>query len=277
MMKQIEMLKTELDARRMSKKTIINYIHPCTLFMEWHNGKNITENSVAEYSAKLRNSGLATATMKLHSCSIRFFIRNVLKKERLASKIPPIRQESKLPIVLSKKEIKGIIDSTKNPIHKTILIVLYTCGLRLSELINIKMGEVDFDRKNIIVHGKGSSDRFIPISDSLIYEIKSSLSHLKHSNYLCSTQKGKRQLSVRSIQKLIENGAIKAGITKRVYPHLFRHSRATHLLEDGVDIRYIQLLLGHTSILSTAQYTHVAQMPNERVEKNTDFLYGTTS
>lgn len=159
MTKQIERLITELDARRMSKRTIENYIRPCRLFIEWHKNKKITEESVSEYSAKLRNSGMATATMKLHSCSIRFFIRNVLKKERLASSIPPIRQESKLPIVLSKKEIKSILDNTKNPIHKTILTVLYTCGLRLTELINIKIGEIDFDRKNILVHGKGSKER----------------------------------------------------------------------------------------------------------------------
>jgi integrase/recombinase XerD len=277
MMKQIERLKIELNARRMSEKTINNYMRPCVLFLEWHKSNKITEKSISEYNSKLRSNGLATATMKLHACSIRFFIRNVLKKERLAKSIPPIRQQSKLPVVLSKEEVKRLLDSTENKIHKTILTVLYTCGLRLMEIINIKMGDIDFSRKNIIIHGKGSRDRFVPIGDKTAELIKENMSHLSYDKYFCSTQDGSRQLSDRTIGKLVENGARKAKINKRVYPHLLRHSRATHLLEDGVDIRYIQLLLGHTSILATAQYTHVAAMPNEKLEKNTDYLFGISS
>ncbi len=273
MLKQIKRLKIELNARNMSEKTILNYTRPCTLFLEWHKGKPITEESVSEYSSNLRTSGYSTATMKLHACSIRFFIRNILKKEKLARSIPPIRQQSKLPVVLSKDEVKRILEKTPNAIHKTILFLLYTSAARLTEFTNIKIGEIDFDRKNIIIHGKGRKDRFVPIDNRIIDMIKSNMGHLNYNDYFCSTQNGSRQLSVRTIGKLIENGARRAKVNKRVYPHLFRHSRATHLLEDGVDIRYIQLLLGHTSILATAQYTHIAAMPNKKVDKNTDFLF----
>jgi integrase/recombinase XerD len=277
MMKQIEKLKTELDARRMSEKTILNYVRPVELFLKWHSERKITEESISEYGAHLRRCGLSTATMKLHSCAIRFFVRTVLKKEKLAQNIPPIRQESKLPIILSKEEVKRLLDCTSNDIHRTILTVLYTCGLRLTELISIKIGDIDFDRKNILIHGKGSKDRFVPIGDNVIGIIKKNMSHLAYDKYFCSTQDGSRRLSLRTISALVESGARKAKINKRVYPHLLRHSRATHLLESGTDIRYIQLLLGHTSILSTASYTHVAAIPDEKLEKNTEFLFGVTS
>lgn len=278
MMTQIQKLKIELDARRMSYKTIGNYVHPVELFLAWHGKRKIEKSSIVEYNAELRNNKrYSTATMKLHACSIRFFLKNVVKKEFLASSMPPIRQESKLPIILSKDEIKKLLDCTKNNIHKTILTLLYTCGLRLNELCEIKMGEIDFDRKNILIHGKGSKDRFVPIGDNVIKMIKENMSHLTYDKYFCSSQDGSRKLSDRTVGKLVENGARKAKINKRVYPHLLRHSRATHLLESGTDIRYIQLLLGHTSILSTASYTHVASMPDGKLEKNTEFLFGISS
>jgi site-specific recombinase XerD len=274
-MKQIEKLKIELDARRMSNKTTNNYVLPVSKFLSWHekSDRKISEESIVEYNAGLRHSIFSTATMKLHACAIRFFIRNVLKRERLAKSIPPIRQESKLPIILSKNEVKRLLDSIKNKKHKAIITVLYVCGLRLSELLSIKIGDVDFDRKTILVHGKGKKDRFIPIDNSLISVIKNIIENLSYDKFLCSTQDGSRKLCLRTIAAIINHGTISAKINKRVYPHLLRHSRATHLLEDGIDIRYIQLLLGHTSILSTASYTHVASMPNAKIDGNTNFLY----
>jgi site-specific recombinase XerD len=274
-MKQIDKLKIELDARKMSSKTINNYVLPVTKFLAWHekNNRKINEESISEYNAGLRRTLFSTATMKLHACAIRFFIRTVLKKERLANSMPPIRQESKLPIILSKNEVKRLLDNIKNDKHRAIITILYVCGLRLSELLSIRIGDVDFDRKTILVHGKGKRDRFIPIDNNLVLLIKSIIGNLSYDKALCSVQDGSRRLSHRSIAQIINNGTRNAKINKRVHPHLLRHSRATHLLEDGIDIRYIQLLLGHTSIISTASYTHVASMPNAKIDGNTSFLY----
>lgn len=280
MMKLIEKLKNACDARNMSEKTQVNYIRPVILFLQYHKEKEITSETVEKYHAYLkRDKKFATATMKLHACAIRFFIRNVMGREDLVSAMPSIRQTYPLPFVLSKNEVKRLIGSALNKNHKMILSVLYTCGLRLSELLSIKLCEIDFERKEILVHGKGRRDRFVPINDNVSALVKDCTSDLKHNDYLCTTIRhgcldhSKRRMCGRSIACIINQCAKRAGISKRTYPHLLRHSLATHLLEDGVDIRYIQVLLGHTSILATSHYTHIAKMPTNLVAMNINYLF----
>ena len=158
-------------------------------------------------------------------------------------------------------------------IHRTYLLVLYSCGLRLSEILSIKMNEIDFYRKNILIHGKGRKDRFVPILPEVILMIQENFKDWAPKDYLCRGMYVNKRLSGRTIGKIIEVSAKKAGINKRVYPHLLRHSFATHCIEDGIDIRYVQLMLGHTSILATAQYTHVANMPEIKNKHNLGFLF----
>jgi site-specific recombinase XerD len=280
MMKLLEKLKNACDAKNMSDKTQINYIHPVTVFLEYHGKKEITADSILRYHAHIKKDmKFATATMKLHACAIRFFLRNVLNREDLVSSMPSIKQTYSLPFVLSKNETKRLIRSALNKNHNMILSVLYTCGLRLSELLSIKLCEIDFDRKEILIHGKGRRDRFVPINDHVAELIKECTSDLKYNDYLCTTIRrgnldhSKRRMCGRSIACIINQCAKRAGITKRTYPHLLRHSFATHLLEDGVDIRYIQVLLGHTSILATSHYTHIAKMPTNLVAMNINYLF----
>lgn len=276
----IEKLETVCDSKNMSEKTRLNYVYPVKCFLKYHGTKEITAGSIVKYHAHLkRGMGFATATMKLHACAIRFFLRKVLNREDLVSSMPSIKQTYSLPLVLSKNEVKRLIGSALNSNHKMILLVLYGCGLRLSELLSIKIHEIDFDRKEILVHGKGRRDRFVPISDNMSAIIKENIKDLKHTDYLCTTirrgalDKNKRRMCGRSISCIINQCANRAGITKRTYPHLLRHSLATHLLEDGVDIRYIQVLLGHTSILATSHYTHIAKMPSSLVSMNINYLF----
>jgi len=139
--------------------------------------------------------------------------------------------------------------------------------------------DIDFDRKNILIHGKGARDRFVPVGPKVIDLIKKTISDLKLKDYLCTTirrgpmDRSGRLMSKRTIGKIVENCARNAGITKRVYPHLLRHSIATHLIEDGVDIRYVQIFLGHSSILATSHYTQIATMPNNTMECKTSYLF----
>jgi len=280
MMNMIEKLEIACDSKNMSEKTRINYTYPVKCFIEYHGTKDITPESITKYHAYLkREKGFATATMKLHACAIRFFIRRVLNREDLVSSMPSIKQTYSLPFVLSKSEIKRLIWSALNQNHKMILSVLYTCGVRLSELLSIKIREIDFDRKQILVHGKGRRDRFVPLNDNVAAIIRECTSDLKCNDYLCTTirrgrlDKSKRQMCSRSISCIINQCSERAGITKRTYPHLLRHSLATHLLEDGVDIRYIQVLLGHTSILATSHYTHIAKIPSNLVAMNINYLF----
>ena len=275
MMKQLEKLKITCQAKNFSDRTTGNYLRPCRLFFEWLNKekKEINRDAIYEYHAKLKTYGYDTSTIKLHACAIRFYLRTVLNREDLVSSMPTIKQISKIPIVLAKEEVKLLINMAGNPIHETILLVLYTCGLRLSELLNIRMSDIDYYRKNILIHGKGRKERFVPILDDVISKIKTHFSKLKPFDFLCTTINGERKMSSRTIGMIVEKCAKKAGINKRVYPHLLRHSFATHCIESGIDIRYVQLVLGHTSILATAQYSHVASIPELKNIDNLSYLF----
>jgi integrase/recombinase XerD len=285
-MKQIEhpeitKLKNHCLANGFSQKTLINYVRPLVLFFEWidKTKKQIDRESIYEYHAVLKKKRYESATIKLHACAIRYYIRSVLNREDLVSSMPTIKQVSKLPIVLSKEEVKRLINSALNKTHKMILTVIYSCGLRCEEMLSIRIMDIDFDRKNILIHGKGNRDRFVPIGPQVISLIKETISDLKPKDFLCTSirrgplDRSGRLLSKRTIGKMVENCARKAGINKRVYPHLLRHSVATHLIESGVDIRYIQVLLGHSSILATSHYAHCATMPNDTMECKTNYLF----
>lgn len=273
MMKQIEKLKTRLFAQGMSPKTIRCYCDYCTNFIKWLDGAEIDFDSTTNYSAYLRGNGYASSTAKLHACAIRFFIKNVLKRPDIAEAMVPLKQHSRLPAILAKEEVKELISKANNPIHETILLVLYSCGLRLTELRTIRMRDINFVRKNILIHGKGGKDRIVPLNDSVAEKIKKHFSHLKPGDGFCTTLDGKRILSARAVALIVSHCAEKAKINKHVHPHMLRHSYATHCLESGIDIRYIQLVLGHTSIFSTAHYTHVACMPEVKNDANLSFLF----
>ena len=281
MMKQIEKLRIHCSANNFSEKTSENYVRPVELFLNWLENKKreIDRESLFEYHAVLKKKGYETATIKLHACAIRYYLRSVLNRNDLVSSMPTVKQVSKLPVVLSKEEVKRMIGSALNKTHKMILTVLYSCGLRCEEMLSVRLMDIDFDRKNILIHGKGSRDRFVPIGPKVISLIKETIVGLGPKDHLCTSirrgpldQSG-RLLSSRTIGKIVENSARRAGITKRVYPHLLRHSVATHLIEDGVDISYIQVLLGHSSILATSHYTQIATMPNNTMECKTNYLF----
>lgn len=280
-MKQLILLKEHCQANNFSNRTTENYLRPVELFLVWieKNKKIIDRESIYEYHSVLKKKKYETATIKLHACAIRYYLKSVLNKPELVASMPTIKQVSKLPVVLSKEEVKRMIGSALNLTHKMILTVLYSCGLRCEELLTIRIGDIDFDRKNILIHGKGAKDRFVPIGPKVIELIKKTISGLFARDYLCTTiRRGPldhsgRLMSSRTIGKIVENCAKKAGIIKRVYPHLLRHSIATHLIEDGVDIRYIQVFLGHSSILATSQYTQIATMPNNTMECKTNYLF----
>ena len=281
MMKQIEALRTHCLANNFSEKTIENYVFPVSKFLSWiqKTGKQIDRESLYEYHAVLKKKKYQTSTIKLHAYAIRYFLKSVLNRPDLVSSMPTVKQVSKLPVVLSKEEVKRMIGSALNTTHKMILTVMYSCGVRCEELLSIKIGDIDFDRKNILIHGKGRRDRFVPIGDNVASLIKSTIFDLSHKDYLCTTLRrgpldhSGRVMCSRTIGKIVENCARKAGITKRAYPHLLRHSIATHLIEDGIDIRYIQVLLGHSSILATSHYAQIATMPNAVMECKTNYLF----
>lgn len=280
MMQLIEKLKEELLGRNYSQRTVANYCSIVGEFYQWidKNNRELNPDSLKSWCLSLKQK-YQTATVKLKICSLRYFVINILNKPEYIQYLPTIRQESKLPIVLSKKEVKSLIGAALNETHKMILTILYVCGLRLTEILSIKIGDIDFDRKTILIHGKSKRDRFVPVDDRTIALIKKTISDLDYNDYLCTTiRKGPldrsgRKMAPRTIGAIVKNCARRAGIKKRIYPHLLRHSIATHLIEDGVDIRYVQILLGHVNILCTSHYTHIAKMPNDIMTCKTSYLF----
>jgi len=169
------------------------------------------------------------------------------------------RVQKKLPAVLSKVGVKSMIESTNNLKHRCIISLLYSAGLRRSELLNLKLSDIDSSRMLIhIVDSKGNKDRYTLLSNHTLHDLKLYYKVYKPVSYLFESPK-KGKYSPNSVGKIVTNAAIKAGIKKHVTAHTLRHSFATHLLEAGTDLRYIQLLLGHSSTKTTEIYTHVAK------------------
>lgn len=199
-----------------------------------------------------------------------FFYKGILHKDIINFKTP--RAEKKIPEVLTKDEIKSLIDSTDNLKSKLIIKFLYSTGLRVSELINLKLKDLSLEKKEGWVRkGKGSKDRFFKLSDILLEDLNKYVLTLNDKETYLFPGKN-NTLTPRNIQKIIERSAKKANIGKRASPHKLRHSFATHLLESGVDIRYIQALLGHSSISTTEIYAHVSGEQLKKIKSPLDSL-----
>ena len=198
--------------------------------------------------------------------ALKFFYENVLNT-RFEEKLPLARKSLKLPLVLSKEEVIKMIDSTNNLKHKLVIIFLYYAGLRLDEARNLNWQDIDFDRE--IIHlktAKGDKERIVFLHKKLI-DVLEMYGTKGEGPIFISQREGK--YNKRTIQQIIKFASKKAGIKKNVTPHTLRHSFATHLLESGADIRYIQQLLGHKDLKTTQIYTHVA---NKDIKKLANLL-----
>ena len=208
----------------------------------------------------LSYTGLGKSSMRTAYFALRFCYVHVLKED-FRENIPLARSSGKLPVVLSREEVRSMFDAAVNPRHGAVLSLLYYAGLRLSEARKISWEDIDFDRECIHVKsGKGDKDRVVFLHEKL----KDSLMNMDSARggRVLSSERG-GLYNKRTIQAIVRNVAAGAGVKKNVTPHTLRHSFATHLLEGGADIRYIQKLLGHKDLKTTQIYTHVA---------NTDLL-----
>lgn len=177
------------------------------------------------------------------------------------------KKDKKLPIVLSKEEIVRMINSLDNIKHKLILQMLYGSGLRVSEAVGLRINDIDFDRRLINIHGgKGRKDRVTIVSTTTLGNIEKYLQEYQPLKYLFESAESGKRLNMRSIQNIVYSSIAKAGVKKDASAHSLRHSFATHLLEAGTDIRYIQELLGHARLETTQIYTHVANSNFEKIK-----------
>jgi len=236
----------EIKLRKYSYQTGKAYISVVKIFLK--SGKTPRE-FLLSYSNKNRS------TVRNAYFALKFFYENVID-EKFDEKLPLAKSKQKLPIVLNRKEIQKLFEVTTNIKHKMILMFLYYAGLRLDEVRNLKWQDIDFDRDIIHVKtAKGEKERVVFLHHKLKEIMK--FHGIDKQGLVFKSQMGKKY-NKRTIQQIVKNASKKAGIKKKVTPHTLRHSFATHLLEAGADIRYIQQLLGHKSLRTTQIYTHVA-------------------
>ncbi len=247
----------EMNRRNYSKNTINNYVSCLNVFfstVKKDHPKNINESDIKEFLSKC----IRVNTQRNYQSAIKKFYEICLNQKNKFKNIPYARVEKKLPIVLSQDEVQRMFNVCDNLKHKVILSILYACGLRVSELINLKWSHIDRARMVInIIQGKGKKDRQVMLPSSLIPLLEKYYFEYKPKEYVLNGQVC-LQYSDRSILQVVKQLADKANINKRVYTHLMRHNCFTHLCEAGTDINIIQKLAGHSNVKTTMIYTHIS-------------------
>lgn len=251
----LQKLVEELKLRGFSQKTQKAYLYHIKKFLQYNKSKR-------EYILHLINQNKSPQSIRLASATIAFYEQYVLN---ITSEHVPIpKKQSKIPDILTKMQIQSLINATTNEKHKIIIELLYSSGLRLQELINLKYEHIDFENKTLTVkQGKGQKDRITICSQRVLNRLDT-----QGTGYVLKGRKG--TYSQKSVQRALELLGKKAHITQRVTPHILRHSFATHLLENGTDIRYIQALLGHARLETTQMYTKVAKHTMKNIRNPLD-------
>jgi site-specific recombinase XerD len=272
----LDKMKQYLKIANYSDRSIDNYLSALNKFLDYiivNQFKDINDNVIKEYLYYCKTDvKYATSSMKQIIAVLKIFYREILKKDTPGALNIKLRKEEHLPEVLSPQEVSKIISVTTNIKHKAILLTIYSAGLRLSEVINLKVGDIDSDRMKIhIRQGKGKKDRFVMLSEKLLVVLREYVKKYKSTGYLFEGQKGGKYSS-KSVQNIMKNGVKKSGITKRATVHTLRHSFATHLLENGTDIRYIQELLGHKKLETTQIYTYITKSAIDTIKSPLDNL-----
>ncbi len=260
--KIITKFKNELNIEGYSSKTIEIYSMYVTLFYKYIKKDliNITTDDIIEYLSFLKTEKKAeSTTMNLVLSSLKHFYNIFLKKDLdLNIKLP--KKSKKIPVVLTSKEIISLLENITNLRNKLITQFIFSTGVRISECMDMKIKDLDFNESTgRVISGKGNKDRIIILSKKWIVDYKSYLDQRNKkikSDYLFCNGFGEK-LSVDTVQKFLKKASIRAGIEKKVSPHTLRHSFATNLLENDVNIRYIQQLLGHSNLNTTQIYTKV--------------------
>ena len=257
-----EVYLQKLELKKYANSTVRTYVSCFETFINHYRDielLSLNENDIRNYLQKLIQENWSNSYINQTINAIKFYYEMVLGMPNRFYAIERPRKEFKLPKVLSKEEVLSIIEHTNNIKHHCIVSLLYSSGLRRNELLNLKMGDIDEKRMVIKVRqAKGNKDRFTVLNNSVLIDLKIYLKAYKPAKYLFEGPIMDKKYSASSILKIVSQAAQKAEIKERVSPHMLRHSFATHLLESGVDLRYIQLLLGHNSTKTTEIYTHVA-------------------
>lgn len=256
--KYTDVFVKEMQRRKYSERTVDNYRSGIGLFLNNFKNKehplHLNESDIKEYLSKFDEPN----TQRSHHGAIKLFYEICLGQKDKFKYIPYCKKSMKLPIVLSQSEIQLMFDNCKNLKHKVILSLLYSCGLRVSELINLKWEHIDRSRMVInIIQAKGKKDRQVMLSESIIPLLEKYYLKYRSKIYVLNGQFHLTYSST-SVLNIVKQLALKSGISKRVYTHLIRHCSFTHMFEEGTDINLIQRLAGHSNVKTTAIYCHTS-------------------
>ena len=269
--------KNYLNYRRYSQNTVKTYSDALEVFFRFFNDKppeNINIDDLIQFNTEyILMKKLSASYQNQLINAIKLFYRNRFNRTMEVDIIQRPRRENRLPNVLSKDEVKSILEAPNNLKHRAMLSLIYACGLRRSELLNLTLKDILSDRGLLFIRqSKGQKDRVVPISIKLIEMLRDYYKAFKPKMWLFEGQLPGEKYSDRSIQLVLNQAVTKAKINKPVSLHWLRHSYATHLLESGTDLRYIQELLGHASSRTTEIYTHVSTKNLQQIRSPFDDL-----
>ena len=274
---EIQKFQNWMHSKRYSSATIKTYMNAMQVFLCFLNGKSsedITLEDIVHFNtAYILKRGLSSSYQNQVVNAIKLFVQVMANRSIRIEDIHRPRREHRLPNVLSKAEVKAILDAHGNIKHRAMLSLIYSCGLRRSELLGLK--PLDIDSKRMLVNirqGKGKKDRVVPLSPRILVLLRDYYLAYKPHQWLFEGEKSGTSYDERSLSQVLKSAVRKAGISKPVSLHWLRHSYATHLLESGTDLRYIQELLGHNSSRTTEIYTHVSTRSLQNISSPFDDL-----
>ncbi len=262
--KLFEVLQQELKLRNYSPKTFKAYRSHLRAFVAYFapkHPKDLSEADVRKYLIHLIDEKhLSLGTMGQVLSAIKFLYVELYKEPIVIAGLPRPLREHKLPVVLSLDEVKKVFDALGNVKHRIMLMLVYSAGLRVSEVVRLKPSDIDSDRMTIHIRGaKGKKDRYTILSEVVLEGLRHYWKLYHPKEWLFEGQDKGKSYSIRSAERVFEKAVVNAGTNKKVSIHSLRHAFATHLLEQGTDIKFIQELLGHRSVRTTEIYLHVSK------------------
>ena len=269
--------KNYMNYRRYSENTIKTYSDALEIFFKFFPNKrmeSLTIEDIIQFNNDyILRKNLSSSYQNQVINAIKLFYRNRFNKTMEVDFIQRPRREKRLPNVLSKKEVKAILEAPTNLKHRAMLSLIYACGLRRSELLNLTLKDILSDRNLLFIRqSKGKKDRMVPISSKIIEMLRDYYKAYKPKKWLFEGQIQNKKYGERSIQLVLNQAVAKVKIDKPISLHWLRHSYATHLLESGTDLRYKQELLGHSSSRTTEIYTHVSTHNLQQIRSPFDDL-----
>jgi site-specific recombinase XerD len=277
MQAEVKAMTDVLIQMRYSMNTISNYVSGLRRFLKYFEGRRINGLSpmdINEYFYEIAKANISISTINAHINAMKFYYGKVLFEDIKISKVNRPLKATKLPVVMNKGEVRQLLSHLKNLKHKTMLYMTYSAGLRSGEVTRIRVKDIDYERHQIWVRGgKGKKDRVVMLSETLLNLLHEYNAEYKPDYWIFEGQKPGEPYSESSLRSVFKRAKNAVGIKKDVTVHSLRHSFATHLFEDGVDIRAIQVLLGHSQLKTTMIYTHISNKDQIRIKSPLDTLF----